>query len=1076
MVTYRSFNDIVLNILSKLRLSQPNLDTKPGSVSRDIIDAFAAQVAEAYDELKNVADLQSIFNLTGDDLTNMGTNFGLSRKTGSKSTGIGLLTFRTIDTDITIALASIGRTRGNDSFLTTATTSIKTSDSNSLRSTANRYATELQLAGITDNFAIEVTFQAQNIGSAGNVSSYQLISHNIPSVNGITNISSFTGGSDLESDSAFRSRILSSFIGSNIGTALGYRSTILNVSSIIDALVIEPGDPLMTRDGTDVGLDSDGNLIVTEPGSGGRVDIYVMGDNPQAGTDSYIYRDQSGLKDPTNIKNYFIMGQSSLTPSTSLTINTRRVNALAADGIVPNQPISSISSVKGSSSGANFAEEYITSAGIIKGNYKIIKDTGSAGGSPFGLDSFAWISNYIELEDESRTKSTFNSVDPLAYSDITEIPSIQQDIIITDENSLISSSGSAYITLQHTPIRTTTRVFNLTTGERYTISNQNPDGSTGEINTTGRIKISGSTLPKTSDVLQVDYVWIHSYDQHIDYDGLDPEKDRLNTNIDSIEWGFSNYIRQELATIKVETNGSRYVETEFDVTRVLSVNTYVSENVLVGANKKLVVANVISNIWEIRDNSISGIPEIYNTVEDDGVFSNKQITLPSDTIAQIGDNVSVIYNIVDYMSVDGYDASGRINGNKITLPTKTLAAGTQVLANYVADFDTLVPQVNITQLPVIGDGLNGFDVADGYQPVQNEYSGSTVVRNIRRSPSKLKFTANNIGGNGMLSIVGTTVNKVSGVFTVTSKDTIDFASLIRTSENLLTTAAIPTNIVIARVVKLQKVTTNSAGDITAYLTDYNLKNYALLTNDWDKDSAATDSTLLRSQMRLGSNQSVSFPVGTKLYTEFYYVKQSDQEELFFSKDGVKITDKTFGYVSGIDRISGFTSSGVVAGNIIVKTFNQPDQNDIYFTDYNYTAPKSGERITINYNYNKVLVDGTNEIEEIRPVTSDVLVKAATKIELDVTAYIIVSSSYSTLSETVKQNVANNIASTLNATELGTTLDSSDIVDGAYNVDGLDRIRIIKFNKKNTSGSKLSIVAKKDEYLAAGTVTVTVESR
>jgi len=1077
MVTFRSFNDVVLNIISKLRLSQPNLDTKPGSVTRDIVDSVASQVAEVYDELKNVADLQSIFNVTGDDLTNIGTNFGLSRRTGSKSTGTGLLTFRTLDTDVTIAVASVGRTRGADSFLTTATTSIKTTDSNSLRSTANRFATELQLAGISDQFAIEVTFQSQNIGSFGNISSYQLISHNIPNVNGITNISSFTGGSDLESDSAFRSRVLSSFIGGNTGTALAYRSMILNISEIVDALVIEPGDPLMTRDGTDVGVDSDGNAIVTEPGSGGRVDIYVMGENPQPGTDSYIYRDQSGLNDPTNSENNFIMGQSSLTPSTSLTINTRRVNALSADGNVPNQPIASLSSVRGSSSGTNFIEEYVNSAGVTKGNYKLTKDTGSAGGSPFGLDKFSWISNAIELEDESRTKSLFNSVDPLAFTDVEKIPSIQQDIIITDENSSISSNN-AYVVLEHTPVRTTTRIFNVTTGERYTVSDQNPDGSTGALNTSGRVKISGNTLPKSSDILQVDYIWVHSYDSYVDFDGIDPTKDRLNTSVDSVEWGFSNYIREELGTVAVETNGSRYVLTQFNMSRVLSVNTFVSEIAVVDSNKKLTVSNSVSNIWEVRDSTIAGIPEVYNTPSADGVFSNTQITLPSDTIAQTNDSTTITYNLVDYMNIDGYDSSGRINNNKITLPTKTLAAGTPVLINYVANFDTIIPQRNITQLPSIGDGQNGFNsIADGYQPFQNNFTGTTITKNVRRSPTRLDITASNIGGNGILSVAGTTINKVEGVFTVTSKDTIDFASLIREEESLINTAAIPSSISISRVVQLDKVTVNSAGDITATLASYNLKNYALLSNNWDKAEAAIDSTLSRSQMRLSSFQSsTSFAVGTKMYVKFYYSKINDVEELFFSKDGVKITDKVFGYISGIDRVSGFSSSGVVTGNIVVKTFNQPDQNDIYLTDYNYTAPKTGERITIVYNYNKVLVDGTNEIEEIRPITSDVLVKAATKIELEVTAYIIVSSSYSTLSETVKQNVANNIASTLNATSLGTTLDSSDIVDGAYNVDGLDRIRIIKFNKANVTGSKLSIVAESNEYLAAGTVTVTTETR
>ena len=45
------------------------------------------------------------------------------------------------------------------------------------------------------------------------------------------------------------------------------------------------------------------------------------------------------------------------------------------------------------------------------------------------------------------------------------------------------------------------------TGERYTVTNQNPDG-TDSINRTGRIIISGNSLPSASDILQVDYLYI----------------------------------------------------------------------------------------------------------------------------------------------------------------------------------------------------------------------------------------------------------------------------------------------------------------------------------------------------------------------------------------------------------------------------------------------------------------------------------------------------------------------------------------------------------------------------------------
>jgi hypothetical protein len=145
-------------------------------------------------------------------------------------------------------------------------------------------------------------------------------------------------------------------------------------------------------------------------------------------------------------------------------------------------------------------------------------------------------------------------------------------------------------------------------------------------------------------------------------------------------------------------------------------------------------------------------------------------------------------------------------------------------------------------------------------------------------------------------------------------------------------------------------------------------------------------------------------------------------------------------------------------------------------DYDYTAPKENERITINFEYNKLLIDATQAIENKRPITADVLAKASAKIELDVDAVIIVTDDFSDKETTVKQDVADNIAATLNASALGTTIDSSDVKANAYNVAGLDRIRITRFNKTGVLGTKLSISAQKSEYLASGIVYVEVEER
>jgi hypothetical protein len=1078
MATFKSFNNIILDMIQQLRLTQPSLDTKPATVARDLmVDLQAQQVSEVYEALREISALQSVSNVTGQDLTNYASNYGVTRQNGTKAIGTVVFTFKNIDSDITISSGTLVRTRNGLPFSTVSTTSITTSQANSLRATATRLREQLNAASITDEFAIEASVEANSAGSIGNIASYSITLTNASDVNGVTNLSSFTGGSDLESDAALRSRILATFAGTNVGTAVGYRSVVLNLATSIDALVVEPGDPLMTRDGTVTVVNSSGDTVVSEPGTGGRVDIYIMGENLQAGTDSFVFNDLSGRSDPTDSNNDFVMGQSSLTADTTLTLNSRRVATLSEGAEIPTQPISSLVSVSGSSSGPHFVEQYTDSAGNLQGNYALTKDTGSAGGSPFGLDKFVWTSDRIELENESNTKGAHNSIDELAFTDVLKINSVDQEVQVTNENSSVSGSDRSYVTVNHTPIKTVSRVFNLTSGERYTIIDQNPDGS-GTTNTSGRIQISGRTLPTASDVLQVDYIWIYPHDQYIDFDNFDPA-DILDEAQDSVEWGFSNYIRDETSTAILDSYNNLTVQTTYPISRILSVNAFETDSVSVGSQSSITVSRSVTNVHSVTDTTISGNPEIYNTSVADGNFSNLVITLPSDTIAQIGDSATAVYNLTDVSDVDGYDAATALN-NVITLnPSTAVSSGTAVRINYVADFLNLLPSTNISALPLSTDTLNSFTGIDGYQPVQNIFSGGTVITNQRRSPSNLNVTTSGIPNSGTIRFVGTTINKTTAVFTSTSSN-LDLSIPIRVAEGLSSGATVPTSIYVARVVSLEEVSLSTSNEVQSVLTDYDLTNYAIRNSQWDRENAIERSTLSRTAVNLTSTETnTDSPVqtGTILRVTFYYAKENDTENLFFSRNGTAITDKRFGHVSSINRLSGFQdSSGTTAGKILIDSFNQPAVNATYLVDYDYTAPKENERVTINFEYNKLIVDATQAIEESRPITADVLSKAAAKIELDVDAVIIVTDDFSDKETTVRQDVADNISATLNASAQGTTLDSSDIKANAYNVAGLDRIRITKFNIAGVSGTKLSISAEKSEYLASGTVTVEVEER
>jgi hypothetical protein len=124
----------------------------------------------------------------------------------------------------------------------------------------------------------------------------------------------------------------------------------------------------------------------------------------------------------------------------------------------------------------------------------------------------------------------------------------------------------------------------------------------------------------------------------------------------------------------------------------------------------------------------------------------------------------------------------------------------------------------------------------------------------------------------------------------------------------------------------------------------------------------------------------------------------------------------------------------------------------------------------------LITDVTFNIENTRPINADVLAKASVSIPVDVTMNVVVTNAFINNTEIVRQNVQDAVTSALNATELGTIIDSSDLIQSAYTVDGVDRARIMYFNRTGETGSVLSIQAEKNEFILASTVTIVIENR
>ena len=757
MVNIKSTNEIILNLIDFFNTAQPNLDLKPGTVARDlIVDAPASVAALIYDDLGKISNLQSLRLVSGSDLDKLAQNYGVTRKTSTKSTGTGLLTFASIPATIAINAGSLITSTSGSTFTVLNGISVDPANANFYKSIATKYQNSLGFLNITDQYAVEVTVQATTAGSAGNISQYSLNQTSIAGVSNVTNTFPFVGGTDQENDSTFRNRILAIFSGSNIGTALGYKNLVLSNSSVQDAVVIGPGDPLMTRDGTQVVKNADGSYTIISEGTGGKLDIVILGTTLAQFIHTYIYIDQSNTNDPTSTANIVVLGQ--IPADANKTVTQKRIDDIA-NGILPAQPVETILQVTGSRSGSNYIPKTTDSLGRVSGNYELIKDTGVYGGSPWGFDKFHFISNKITLFQEDRIKSKFNGQDATTYSDVIDISQIQQSISIINENSNILSTDSSIIQLSHTPSTNVTRVFNVNTGETYTITNQNLNG-TGNINITGQIQISGNTLPASSDILQVDYTWINSYDPYSDYDGKFL-KNNPRPVTDSIDWSISNIIRNEHVLFSMNLTNTFFVGTvKHPVSTVISADYFSFTRGTVTASSVPNFPSRLQITLSPIDNPINSIEsinlsdsnqEIYNTAENDGLIINNRIVvgiqikystiviLPTDTPAIIGSLVSVIYNSQD--AFNSTNSTGSFSSNQITIPVLNVPTSTQSI------------YLNVTYLSALPDlfsvGITGLPlsrIGNGYVLNTNTGSVNTIKSNTLKTENQTVQT-NNINQN-----------------------------------------------------------------------------------------------------------------------------------------------------------------------------------------------------------------------------------------------------------------------------------------------------------------------------------------
>lgn len=751
MVTIRSSNEIILSLIDFFRLAQPDANTNPGSVFRDaLIEAPASQLALLYEELSNISSLQSLRLVVGSDLDKLAKNYGVIRRKSTAATGVALLTFSNILAPINISKGDLVIANNGFSYSVLTGVAITTSSINYYKSVATKYRDQLDAIGISDSYAAEVTVSSTSSGSSGNIGKYALNKTTIGGVSNVTNINAFNGGTDQEDDISFRNRVLAAFSGSSVGTSLGYLNSALATTGVSDAIVIEPGNPLMTRDGTDVVVNSDGSRTIISEGSGGKVDIAILGSTLIENVESFIYQDKSNTNDPTSSKNNVVLGQ--ISGDENKTINRKRIDNIKS-GQLPIQPVEGITQISGSVSGTNFSVKTTDSYGRVSGNFELLKDTGSYAGCPWGFDTFHWISNKISLFSEDKVKGQNNGQDNLSFTDVLNISKAQQTISITNENSTVTTDRSI-IQLLHTPVTNVTRVFNVNTGERYIVTNQNLD-ATGTYNTTGRIKVSGNTLPSPSDILQVDYSWIVVFDCYSDFDGL-VSTNNTRTVTDSIDWGYSSLINNERILFTKSSTSDYYIgNSSHPISSIIYTNKFSEVDSIVGvvvdgvfANRlEVILTNLPAEVTSVESIVLKNTnSELYNTSQNDSVIINETIVvgievrynatiiLPTDTSATMADNVSVIMNSSDvfYSSTTNGSFS---NNTQITIPSSLVDTTNESLilrVSYIANITDLIYTAT-TSLPASRIG-NGFGLLNN-----NGFNNNSITNISRRENQSVQI-------------------------------------------------------------------------------------------------------------------------------------------------------------------------------------------------------------------------------------------------------------------------------------------------------------------------------------------------
>lgn len=331
MAIIKDFKTIVNSLKTFLHSVRPNVDTSPGSYTRDVvIDAPANELDVMYTELKRTSDAQSPDSAAPGDAESLGRNFFVLRKGPLPASSISTFySFEEPASDIPIP-------RGTQ----LATKASVDSTSRLFVTTQASVLTATHFNAETGRYEVSVPVRATVGGTSSNVGAGALssIMNPINGIDGVFNFEPITNGTDFEPLAIFRNRLKTVITGNNAGTATGYYQTVTRIAEVLDAKVaaVNTGPEALRR---------------PDPGA---VDIYIRGIvSAQAPVESFIVKNSPPF-------NYFL--------------NKQPVDVNSLDSIVV---IGSIAGTMVQDTDYTFSQDTSTFGGSIRGADKLIFQTGT---------------------------------------------------------------------------------------------------------------------------------------------------------------------------------------------------------------------------------------------------------------------------------------------------------------------------------------------------------------------------------------------------------------------------------------------------------------------------------------------------------------------------------------------------------------------------------------------------------------------------------------------------------------------------------------------------------------------------